>query len=74
MQWQQLPDSLSPAQLIRRLNLTLPRLEEGSGNAILVHGSNANFPRPLGGPYFWQGSVDPVNKQTGDVWFDTNYL
>ena len=65
MRWQQLPDSLSTPQLIRKLNTRMRQSEPG---AIIQHGNDASHPRPPGGPYFWQGLADPVNKRIGDMW------
>jgi hypothetical protein len=40
---------------------------------VVVHLANANTPRPSGHACVtWVGSVDPINKQTNDVWVDTS--
>jgi hypothetical protein len=43
-----------------------------NGMGVVVHGSTANTPRPTNfAQITWIGSVDPDNKATNDIWYET---
>lgn len=42
------------------------------GVVVVKHGANADFPRPVAGSAYWQGSVAPNGKILGDTWLTTS--
>jgi hypothetical protein len=43
-----------------------------NGMGVVVHGSTATAPRPTNfAQITWIGSVDPNNKATNDIWYET---
>jgi hypothetical protein len=51
--------------------LTVNDIRSG-GMGVVAHGSDASTPRPTGyNQITWMGSVDPTNKITNDIWFQT---
>ena len=61
-------------QVYQRINGSTLLLIKGSNDAgVVVHGSTAGTARPSGyAQITWIGSVDPVNKLTNDIWFETS--
>jgi hypothetical protein len=41
------------------------------GLVVVPHGDDANVTRPAAGTVYWQGSVDPTNRELGDLWLET---
>jgi hypothetical protein len=42
------------------------------GLVVVQHGSDDSVARPAAGCVYWQGSVDPTNRDVGDFWLETS--
>lgn len=48
-------------------------LDRADGVVVVVHNANPNVSRPNdAGAVYWRGSVQPVNAQEQDLWFDSD--
>lgn len=47
-------------------------IEPTDGLVVVKHGANAAAARPTAATVYWMGSVAPDNKQTGDLWLETD--